>query len=160
MGTLQPLPRSRGHTYVMKGQIPADYTQHRITLFDGRFDTAFRVVQFIIAPNAIANAATQDFVAKLTSDELDYSQPAGVWNWQDTRELGWASTRSFGVREVQSQYALVDPENLIIEDLWISATTNDDAPDNLMNYMIVLEKYKITQGEGTITYIRNRSQDV
>ena len=160
MGQIQPLPRPRGDTYVIKGEIPADYTQHKITLFDGQFDTAFRVVQFIIAPVAVANHENQDYIAKLTTDELEYSQPAGVWHWSDNSEIGWASTQSTGVRELEPQFALMDPENLIIEDLYISATTNDDAPDNMMNYMIVMEKYKITQAEGTLTYIRNRGQNV
>jgi len=158
MTQLQPLPRPRGDTYVVKGQIPADYSQHRIILFDGKFDTAFRVVQFIVAPAEPTGTSTQDFVAKLSTDYLDYSQPAGTWDWTDTKEIGWSNVRSVGTREIFPQYALVDPENLVIEDLWITATSNSD--DNIMNYMIVMEKYKITQAEGTLTYIRNRGQDV
>ena len=50
-------PRSLGETYVLKGKIPGDYSQHRIMLFDGRFDTAWRVTQFIIAPERILDSS-------------------------------------------------------------------------------------------------------
>ena len=56
--------------------------------------------------------------------------------------------------------AIIDPENLIIEDLWLCGKIGSDAPNNVINYMIVMEKYKINQAEGTLTYIRNRGQDV
>lgn len=152
-------PRPLGETYVLKGKIPGDYSQHRIMLFDGRFDTAWRVVQFIIAPERILNSAA-DGAAKLMTEESEASQPAGEWLWEDNKEIGWATWQNTGTRASNPYNAIIDPENLIIEDLYITSSIATDAPDNLMNYMIVLEKYKITQSQGTITYIKNRGQNV
>jgi len=152
-------PRPLGETYVLKGVLPGDYSQHRIMLFDGRFDTAWRVTQFILSPQTIL-ATLSDISGKLGTEEFQTGQPAGVWRWEDPREIGWATWRNDGTRVSGPYNAIIDPENLIIEDLYISATTNQDAPDNLVNYMIILEKYKITQSQGTITYIKNRGQNV
>jgi hypothetical protein len=157
--TQNTAPRPLGETYVLKGKVPGDYSQHRIILFDGRFDTAWRVVQFIVAPEKIIDGSA-DLSAKLMTEKSEASQPAGEWLWEDTREIGWASWYNAGTRASTPYNAIIDPENLIIEDLYITSTISSDAPDNLVNYMIVLEKYKITQGQGTITYIKNRGQDV
>jgi len=152
-------PRPLGETYVLKGKIPGDYSTHRIMLFDGRFDTAWRVTQFIIAPERILNGDA-DVAAKLGTEDWEATQPAGEWLWEDPREIGWATWQNFGVRRSGGYNAIIDPENLIIEDLFITCSIGTDAPDNLVNYMLVLEKYKITQSQGTITYIKNRGQNV
>lgn len=157
---ITPLPRSKNDTYVIKGQFTGDYVSERIQLFDGRFDTAFRVIEFVIAPKSITGNSNQSCNAKLcTEDPKDFGT-FGDWNWQDNREIGWASWTQFTNSQPRSYNSMIDPENLIIEDLFVIGKILDDAPDNYINYMIVLEKYKISQAEGTLTYIKNRGQDV
>lgn len=157
--TQNTAPRPLGETYVLKGKIPGDYSEHRVMLFDGRFDTAWRVVQFIIAPEQILNASA-DVAAKLGTEPFNVTQAAGQWNWEDPREIGWATWYNGTTRSSNPYNAIIDPENLIIEDLFITSSIGTDTPDNLVNYMIVLEKYKITQAQGTVTYIKNRGQNV
>jgi len=157
--TQNTAPRPLGETYVLKGKIPGDYSEHRIILFDGRFDTAWRVTQFIVAPERILNGSA-DLAAKLGTEPFGVTQPAGEWLWEDNREIGWATWQNTGTRSSNPYNAIIDPENLIIEDLFITSSIEADAPDNLVNYMIILEKYKISQSQGTITYIKNRGQNV
>lgn len=160
---ITPLPRSKNDTYVIKGQFTGDYVSQRIQLFDGCFDTAFRVIEFIIAPKTITGNSNQSSNAKLTTEDVKQMGGAlthGDWNWDDNREIGWATWAQITTNQSRSYNAIIDPENLIIEDLFVTGKTQGDAPDNILNYMIVLEKYKISQEEGTLTYIRNRGQDV
>jgi len=158
--TITPLPRSKTDTYVTKGQFTGDYVSERIQLFDGCFDTAFRVIEFIIAPKSITGDSNQSANAKLTTEDPKTFGTHGDWNWQDNREIGWATWLQNTSNKSQNMQAIIDPENLIIEDLWICGKILEDAPSNVLNYMIVMEKYKISQAEGTLTYIRNRGQDV
>jgi len=160
MMAITPLPRPKGETYVIKGQLKGDYEPDRIILFDGRFDTAFRVIQFIIAPNKITGNSDVSCNAKLTTEDPTTFGSFGDWDWQDSREIGWASWYQYSTNKPDNQQAIIDPENLIIEDLWVCAKSLEDGDDMGVNYMIVMEKYKIRQEEGTLTYIRNRGQDV
>jgi len=161
---ITPLPRKKNDTYVIKGQFSGDYVSQRIQLFDGCFDTAFRVIQFIIAPKSITGNSTQSCNAKLTTEDVTLMGGAlthGDWNWDDNRELGWSTwTQSTANTVPNSMSSIIDPENLIIEDLFVTGKIFSDAPNNIINYMLVMEKYKISQEEGTLTYIRNRGQDV
>ncbi|GAI92986.1 unnamed protein product [marine sediment metagenome] len=159
---ITPLPRGLGNTYVIKGQIEGDYRTQRISLFDGRFDTAYRIIEFIIAPKKIIGNSNQSCSAKLCTEDQNLfgttGQDSGEWNWQDNREIGWATWAQFSTNISRSYNSIIDPENLIIEDLFIGGVVNEDQPNNIFNYMIVMEKYSISQAEGTLTYIRNRGQ--
>ena len=157
---ITPLPRSKKDTYVIKGQFTGDYVSKKIQLFDGCFDTAFRVIEFIIAPKTITGNSNESCTAKLTTEDAKSFGSHGDWNWNDNREIGWASWTQYTSNQPRAMNAIIDPENLIIEDLWLCGKIGSDAPNNVINYMIVMEKYKINQAEGTLTYIRNRGQDV
>ena len=53
--------------------------------------------------------------------------------------------------------SVVDPDNMIIEDLYFSARFS--AADTFrVNYMVTLEKYDISDWQGALTMVRNRSQ--
>ena len=157
---ITPLPRSKKDTYVIKGQFTGDYVSKKIQLFDGCFDTAFRVIEFIIAPQTITGNSNESCTAKLTTEDAKSFGSHGDWNWNDNREIGWSSWTQYTSNQPRGMNAIIDPENLIIEDLWLCGKIGSDAPNNEINYMIVMEKYKINQAEGTLTYIRNRGQDV
>ena len=161
--SITPLPRKKNDTYVIKGQFTGDYVSQRIQLFDGCFDTAFRVIEFIIAPQTITGNSDVSCNAKLTTEDVKQmggSLTQGQWNWDDNREIGWASWYQFSTNKPNNLQSIIDPENLIIEDLYVTGKILEDTPNNVINYMLVMEKYKISQEEGTLTYIRNRGQDV
>lgn len=144
-------------TYTIRGQIPegVDNTK-RIQLFDGRFDTAYRVVKFVIA-GARADDTSSDAVAKIMTENIGTS--ADFWNWGDNREIGWASTDHRTADGVQKTFSEIDPDNLIVEDLFITAQNRSSANPNI-NYMITMIKYDITEYAGALAMVRNTSQNV
>ena len=141
--------------YTCRGQIPEGTANtKRINLFDGRFDTAYRVVRFVIA-GARADDSSSDAVAKLMTEDNGIN--ADYWNWEDNREIAWASTEHRTADGVQMVFSEVDPDNLVVEDLFITAQNRSASNPNI-NYMIFMEKYDITDWQGALAMVRNKSQ--
>ena len=131
-----------------------DGVEEKIQLFDGRFDTGYRITGFVVGGGDMSDP---DFTARLTTEP---GLPTGItdfWNWGDNRQVAWCghngSTDVMGV-DINS---VVDPDNMIIEDLYFSARFA--AADTFrVNYMVTLEKYDISDWQGALTMVRNRSQ--
>lgn len=145
--------------YTTRGSIQTDNSINRIVLFDGRFDTGYKVVEFVIAPHDMDSTTARNFTAKLMTD--DDAQSGINWNWDNNEEIAWAaamydanSLASTG----QPLFNLVDPDNLVIEDLFIVADEGASAGDIRMNYFIRMEKYDISDTQGALAMVRNRSQ--
>ena len=140
--------------YTCRGQMDTENVFNRIILFDGQFDTAYRLVEFKICPYDTKTAAN-DVAGKVCTDDSAVADGA-LWNWQDNREIAWASSEtrvsfgpSFG-REV------IDPDNLIVEDVYVSyGHVSTDSP---VNYFMRFEKYDITDSQGALAMVRARSQ--
>lgn len=144
-------------TYTVRGNLPApaeDFDQRKIQLFDGRFDTGYRVTRFEIAPRGMADANGDSISGKLATEELG----AGSinWNWDDNREIAWAvgsysmsGSLPVGFKE------FIDPENMIVEDLYLYANS---AGEGSINYIIEMDKYEFSDWEGALAMVRNRSQ--
>ena len=71
--------------YTIRGEITAGDVK-RIQLFDGRYDTGYRLHKFIITPQRVLEA--EEVSAKLMTEEKTH----GVnWFWARQSEIGWAS---------------------------------------------------------------------
>ena len=142
--------------YTIRGQMNVENTFNKIVLFDGSFKTAYKVISFEVAPYDTKTAAN-DVAAKLCTDPGALADGA-LWNWDDNREIAWAASEtrvSFGPSFGRF---IVDPDNLIVEDLYISyGHVSTDSP---VNYLIKMEKYSITDWQGALALVRNNSQDV
>ena len=131
----------------MKGSIPAD-TVERLTLFDGRFDTAFRILSFDIVPQDVDS--NQVASVKLMTEDAAHT---ATWNWDKNTEVGWAT---WGRNtHVVGGYSRVDKEALIVEDLFVDCTAVDG---KFINYIIEMEKVNITTWKGALAMVRNKSQ--
>ena len=54
-------------------------------------------------------------------------------------------------------FHLIDPDNLVVEYLFIRAV-DQQGNDVSCNYFISMEKYDITEWQGALAMVRNRSQ--
>jgi len=134
---------SRGH--VVAGEVK------RIKLFDGKFDSAYRILDFSIAPEDITTS--ENVMMKVLTEEKPHSTQ---WFWASNIEVGWAMfDRATSVSP--GEYNRVDKDALIVEDLFLDATA--DSGENV-NYMLTLEKVKISDWLGALAMVRNSSQDV
>lgn len=143
-----------GGRKVMSGRINTgtyNGVENKIQLFDGLFTTGYRVVEFRIVSDQ--PLTSQEFMAKLTTQPD--STIAGV-NFQDVRQVALSQSGVTQYGDFSNDY-WIRPENMIVEDLWISAYTTGTSP-NPLNYQIVLEKYEFTAWDGAETMVRNQSQ--
>jgi hypothetical protein len=119
--------------------------REKIQLFDGRFDTAYKVVEFMIW------AVDTECHATLLTDE-SYTLP--MMDASKNQQIAWASHGSSGSGPIAN--GIVDPDNLIVEDLYIMGyATSTSQP---WNYMVRLEKYDISEWQGALSIVKNSSQ--
>ena len=142
--------------YTCRGSIRSDNSINRIILDDGSFKTGYRVVEFVVASHDMDLGSVRSFSAKLMTD--DDAQTGLNWNWDNNEEIAWANY-VFDANDIRAPgiFSLVDPDNLVIQDLFI-VCDEGVGNDNKMNYFIRMEKYDITDSQGALAMVRNRSQ--
>jgi len=134
--------------YTCRGNVK-DLTTQRITLFDGRFDTGYKVTSFQVLPEN-PDVATEDVVGVLATE----SAAAGLrWNLGDQRQIAWAGNKNDGLSS--TQMAVIDPDNFIVEDLYFFGK---NGATKSVNYLITMEKYETTDWRGALALVRNSSQ--
>jgi hypothetical protein len=130
----------------------------KITLFDGSFKTAYRVVGFRIWSSNYNGSSNPDCIGKLSKNELGVTTADNFMRADDDNQIAWAASAGSsdgGLGFAES--AVVDKDNLIIEDLYVYVrTTGTDT--NAINYLIEMEKYEITDWQGALTMARDKAQ--
>ena len=147
-------------SYTARGQLSeADSeggAQARIRLFDGSFKTGHVIRELYIFPSDMSSSSAPDVVAKLSTSPNVDTGAATFLNFSDNREIGWGG--AYGSTDSINGYVgVVDPDNLVVEDLWITARGSVEAAD--VNYMVVMDKYEITDALGAVSMARDRAAD-
>jgi hypothetical protein len=144
--------------YTTRGILPtSDLTAHRIQLFDGRYDTGYRITRFDISVSNRDNSGTVIASGKLMTEAATNNR---TWNWGLNTEVAWASASWDG----NDRYAVIkenyiDPDNMIIEDLFIGMHAYGDEGQEI-NYIIEMDKYDVTEWQGALSMVRNSAQNV
>ena len=120
----------------------------RIPLFDGRFDTGYVVTSFAVWSTNYNSDANADCIGKLSKSANSTTSLSNYFRADDANELAWASSEgaSMSANDAGLSHALIDPNNLTIEDLFIYVRGND-VP---INYMITMEKYSFSDWQGAL----------
>lgn len=138
----------------VKGQLEHNI-EKRIQLFDGRFDTGYVVKEFWLYPNTGIGAGND--AHGVLSLESGVVANGLSWDWSSNYQIGWAAG-VFGGGTSHSDHdgnGIIDPENLIIEDLYIIAA---HSASGTTGYMITLEKVDLSEAAGALAMVRNKSQ--
>ena len=147
------MKRVKNGLRVLTGNIVAgsyNGIENRIQLFDGRFTTGYRVIDFRIAPRYPLNAG--EWVSKLTTEP---KSTIGEWHWDDVQEIAWAKYDQ-AVLFTGTEMSVIRPDNMAIEDMWISAYSTSESTD--LNYEITLEKYSFADWDGAAILVEKLSQ--
>jgi hypothetical protein len=132
----------------LKGKILAGDVE-RISLFDGSFETAYRLLSIVVCPENIL--ASELVSLKLMTEEATHNTD---WFWAKNTEVGWAAW-NVPINSRFGQFSRVDKEALIVEDLFMDASGDTG---EFVNYMIEMEKVNITSWKGALAMVRNKSQ--
>lgn len=135
----------------LRGKVTAGTTDNRLTLFDGRFDTAFRIKEITCAP-AGSPSNNNDCSMILYTEEGAVT--SNDWDWSDNRQIGWGLYLQAGTDTTFNEFNKYDRDAFIVEDLYIAAFSNKTE----VNYEIVLEKVDISDWQGALAMVRNKSQ--
>jgi hypothetical protein len=146
--------------YTTRGQVSEDETEEgnpqKIELFDGRFDTGYRITDFKIwTSNVLAGTAA---AAKLATTDTSPTARSNFFNAHHNDQIAWAVTemQTDGGHSGGFADSIVDPDNMVIEDLYVYVRC--ETHETPINYMITMEKYDITDWQGALSMVRNRSQ--
>lgn len=133
--------------------------QARIRLFDGVFDTGFVIREFYIWGTNWAGSSGPDGIGKLSTSPNVSLVAADFFDAGDAREIAWAVTAGSLDSGASGPFnpSVIDPENLIVEDLWVTIRGLTDTAD--FNYLIVMDKYDITETLGAVSMARDRAND-
>jgi len=142
--------------YTARGTIfPETTPSERLTLFDGRFDTGHVITNVQCAPQDMSS--TNEAYLILSTEPLPAGITADNWDWGSNIQIGWAYFKlSLGSNEGGLVYSNIDKDNLVIEDLYLTALT--DITTKHVNYEITMEKYEFDEWKGALAMVRNKSQ--
>ena len=132
----------------------SDGVETKIVLDDGDFTTGYRLVEFRVATG---DQSHPDLTARVTTEPGLSTDVDGFWDWSDNRQVAWASTDGATDIAAIRDFSLVDPDNLIIQDAYV-AFRFVSSTGTFANYFMRFEKYDITDSQGALAMVRNRSQ--
>ena len=145
--------------YTARGQVSEDLTEQgipdKITLFDGRFNTGYRVTDFKIwTSNVLAGTAA---AAKLSTSGTSSTARADFFRADKNDQIAWAVTEMTTDGGTSGGFAdaIGDFDNLVIEDLYVYVRC--ETHETPINYMITMEKYEITDWKGALAMARDRA---
>ena len=124
-------------------------TPQRIHLFDGRFDTGYRLKSLTIAPKDIGTG--EEVWCRLLTQKQTHGT---TWNWQSNTQVGWAAW-NVPINSRFGQFGIVNEEAIIVEDLYIDMSGDADEE---INYMIELEYIEFSDWKGALAMVQNRAQ--
>lgn len=148
--------------FTSRGVVPGSNTRtgkpFRIRLFDGKFTTGHVVKEFRIWSTSYNSDSNADCIGKLSKSPNSTTSPAEFFRADDMNEIAWATSEGASLSGNDAAFAesILDPENLIVEDLYVYARQGDDVD---VNYLIVMEKYDISEAHGAMTMAKDRAMD-
>ncbi len=126
----------------------------KIPLYDGQGDTAYQVTDFRVWPVTWNNDTNPDVVGKLSKNPDGVTSEVSFMRADDNNQVAWSGMN--GLDEGGADhFSIVDPDNLIVEDLYVYVRT---AGNQEINYLVVMDKYEIDTWKGALTMARDRAQ--
>lgn len=137
--------------HTLRGQVREGEVK-RLIVDDGDLNNGHRVKSFtVIGRNPVDPAA--DCFATLS---LDYDAPL-LWEFGDNRQIGWAAVQLS--QAPHAPFSLIDPNHIVIRDLYIQGQMGASGGSEIINYLIELVPVTLSDDEAVLQLIKERSQD-
>ena len=150
---------------VLRGQIPPFSIGGAVNVVqdDTNFNDAWRITKFVVSyydPTS-GSAANRDAIGMLATHE-DAIGPSTtqIWNWEDRRQVAWCGMDMQGDTSVGMTFELIDPQHLIVRDLWVAISASNETSVTLYNYFVELERVKLDDNQAVMAIVQEESQDV
>lgn len=127
----------------MRGQLTGNEIK-RLIIDDGNFTHGHRVTEFYVFP--ASSADWRDGIVVLCLDDDAHTTA----NADDNREIGWSIFNTTG----RTSSTVLSPEHIAVQDLFIQSVGT-----TTFNYVVVIEPIGMTESQGILQLIKERSQD-
>jgi hypothetical protein len=129
----------------------------KISLFDGRFDTAYRITNFKIWASTYTGSSDPDCIGKLSKNSIGTTAAANFMRADDDNQIAWAASAGSADGGLGfGEGPVIDRDNMVVEDLYVYARTTGTNTSPI-NYLVEMEKYEITESEGALLMARDRA---
>lgn len=149
--------------YTARGVLTEEQTEAgnpaKIQLHDGKFDTAFKVIEFHVWSTNTSNNTNPDVVGKLSTSRNSTQNPAEFFQAKDSNEIAWCAS-GFGLDGQNAgtfSEFILDHDNIVMEDLWVYVRSATDTTP--VNYIVRMEKYEVGSTIGAVTMAKGKSRD-
>lgn len=132
----------------LRGRL-TDNNVKRIIVDDGRPNHGYKVLDFRVWPQGVGTDMTY------ASLGLSYDM-ATIGQADDNRQIAWSASGSSSATPFAGGFSVIDPDHVVITDLYIVAINATVDP---ANYMIVVEPITLNDDEAILALIKERSQD-
>ena len=147
--------------YTARGIVSEEETEagipQKIPLFDGRFDTGYRVTKFVVWSTSYNTSSNADVIGKLSKNEFGVTSAANFMRADDDNQIGWSGMAGSADSINANVFSLIDKDNLIVEDLYVYARTSGSGI--AINYLVEMEKFEITEWRGALAMARDKAQE-
>lgn len=135
----------------LRGKV-VENTPKRLVVDDGNMNRAYRVVEFYMWVNP-TSALNDCFgtLAKEASFEI-------IQDASNNAQIAWSSSVVDGTGGLQTPFTIVDPNHLVIRDLYVLGQVSGSGGSQEINYMVVIEPVTVSDDEAVLTLIKERSQ--
>lgn len=127
----------------LRGQLTGNEVR-RLIIDDGKFTHGHRVTEFYVFPATAAD--WRDGLVVLCLDDDAHTSA----NADDNREIGWSIFNTTG----RTSSTILSPEHIAVQDLFIQSVGT-----TTFNYVVVIEPISMTESQGILQLIKERSQD-
>ena len=165
-----------GRRMTLRGIIPqgslAWTNPIRLQLNNGDFTRNYKVVEWAIFPNmsrksgnigAYTDATSNNDLVNVSLALEKSGLTAGEFRFNDSRQIAWFIGHS--VATVDNQMSHLDPNHIIVQDLWLGAYGVDKQDGSTettkvdLNYHIVIEEVTSSMNQAVLQLIKEQSQD-
>ena len=129
----------------------------KIPLFDGSFETGYRVTDFKIWSTDYDASSSPDVVGKLSKNDDGVTAATNFMRADDDNQIAWAASAGSADGGLGfGEGPVIDRDNLVVEDLFVYVRSSNAAAK--VNYLVELEKYEIDDWKGALAMARDRAQ--
>ena len=132
--------------------IIASGTKKRLIVDDGLYTHGYRVVAFHIFAFDTSQPNNGCVGILATSDEGQLEN----YDASDNRQIAWSGYAQTDAFAPINEKSIIDPNHIIVTDLFVGATSQSASP---MSYLVVVEPMNLSEQQGIIALVKERSQD-
>ena len=139
------------------------YGAYHLIVDDGNYNSAWRVTKFVICPVDVTNSSVsaRDCAASLATHEealQGYTPTVINWTFSDRRQFAWVASTWDGDTTIGEQFNLVDPQHVIVRDMYIALSAANAFSATEFNYFIELERVTLSDDQAIMAIIQEEGQ--